>query len=185
MARSSITLPQLVGPAGETLDTWIPSGETAHREIDRIGGADADDLAAVTDTDPSPGTDHALVVKPLDAVNPIRDYVTSSALAAGGSVDLDGTAISSGATGKVERIYVASSVPCKWVLKMRDGAVEVVIGVLFTTAARLSERWEPPSKHFDTLAYVGGDENFRVTATNNDQQNAADVYATMYWDEVT
>jgi hypothetical protein len=184
MARSTIQLP--ADGTGKTLDTWIPAGETAHREIDRIGGAEADDLAAVTDTDPTPGTDHALVVKVLDPINPVTDYKTSADLAALASVNLDGTAISSGTTGKLKRVVVSSSVPCKWEIIKRDGASEVTVGVIRTGgyAGRPNGLFEPPDKHYSTLAYGDGDENFRVTVTNQ-WILAADVDATIFWDEVS
>jgi hypothetical protein len=170
------------------LDTELVTvaGESVHRERDQIAGVGADDIAVVTDTDPS-GSDHGLAVRPINVVNPITDALSSAGLAAGSSANLNGTLIASGATGKLMRVYVASSVACKWEIQTLDAAVAVSIGVLFTggLTGRANEEWTPPDKRFDTLAYGDGDERFRVIATNLDQENAADVYSTIYWDEVS
>lgn len=123
------------------------------------------------------------------SVNPVTgtavtDTLSSAALGAGSSVDLDGTAISVASTGKLLGVEVSSTVGCKWEIKTRDGAVLVVIAVFNTAHPTLSRTITLPSSDFATLGYGNGDENFRVTVTNLDQNNSADVYATIYWDEV-
>jgi hypothetical protein len=98
---------------------------------------------------------------------------------------MDGTAIASGKTGKLQSVIVSSTAAlCKFTIIARDGAVETTLGVCFTSQERPSFQWTPPDKRYDTLAYVGGDENFRVKAKNLDPLNSADAYATIYWDEV-
>lgn len=123
----------------------------------------------------------------LVAAYPVRDVLSSASLLAGSSVDLDGTTIAASKTGKLISAWLSSSVACKWVIKTRDGAIELSMGVAFTSGISgccPSLLWEPPDKGFCLLAGNGVDENFRVTATNLDGDNAADVYATIYWDEV-
>lgn len=121
----------------------------------------------------------------VDEGSPVRDTLSSSALAAGASVDLTGTAFAASTTGKLRRVFVSSTAGLvKWIIKLRDGAVETAIGVCFTTQAEPTFCWEPPHDSEDFLTYGDGDESFRVTATNLDQENAADVYATIYWTEV-
>jgi hypothetical protein len=122
---------------------------------------------------------------PSDVESPVSEHVSSAALAAGVSVDLDVSALPAASTGYLMAVLVSATVPCKWEIKSRDGAVEIVFDVIVTSIANPTFAWTTPDKRFNTLAYVGGDENFRVTATNLDQANAADVYATVYWDEVT
>lgn len=171
---------------GKRLDAELltVAGNPVYRERDRLAGEGADDLAVVTDTDPVE-VDHGVVVRPINVVNPIRDTLTSAALAAGGSVDLDGTTIASGKIGKLQAVMCASTAGlCKFTIKARDGGVETVVGVLFTSQDRPTFTWVPPEKQYDTLLGNGVDENFRVTAKNLDALNAADVYATIYWDEV-
>lgn len=186
MANSYIQLPE-DGP-GKKLDAGpvTVAGQGVHRERNQVAGAGADDIATVTDTDPTPGTDHALAVKLLDDISPVSDYKTQANLAAGASIDLDGSAIGNGTTGKLKRVLVSSSVPCKWTIIKRDGASETIIGVIRTGGFGSGPDgiFEPPNKHYNTLAYGDGNENFRVTAKNQ-WILAADVDATIFWDEVS
>jgi hypothetical protein len=174
--------------AGKKLDAekLTVGANDVYRERHQITGTDADDKAVVTDSDPIPGTDHALAVKILDPINPVSDYKTSANLGALASVNLDGSAIAAGATGKLKRVIVSSSVPCKWTIKARDGASETILGVIRTGgyAEKPNEVFEPPDKYYNTLAYGDGDENFRVTCLNQ-WTLAADVDATIFWDEVS
>lgn len=188
MADSSIGLPA-DGP-GKKLDTesLLVSAVLVQRERMQIAGASALEISRVLNTDPA-GTDYGLVVRLAPPVSVMSDYVTSSALAAGASVDLDGTTIAGSSTGKLLQVTVGSSVPCKWEIKTRDGAVLVTQAVIFTsgiTGGRPTIRWTPKSKEGITLAGAGVDENFRVTATNLGTKaiEAADVHATIEWDEV-
>ncbi len=188
MSDQRIILPDDTSNTGKKLDTeqLTVDSQTVQRERDQIAGTGADDIAVVTDTDPTPGTDHGLVVKVLPDVNPVTDYKTSADLAVAASVNLDGTTISSGTTGKLKRVIVSSSVACRWAIIKRDGGSETTVGVIRTGgyADKPSGMYEPPDKHYVTQAYGDGDENFRVTATNNDSR-AADVDATIFWDEVS
>lgn len=128
---------------------------------------------------------HEEVNQIVDEGEPVRDSLSSSALAAGASVDLNGTAIASGKTGKLRRVILASTAGLvKWIIKLRDGATETNVGVAFTSQQEPTFAWESPQDSEDNLPYGDGNENFRVTATNLDQENGADVYATIYWAEV-
>jgi hypothetical protein len=182
MANSYITIGAFL------LDTELVNvdGTDVHRERNQVAGVGADDIAVVTDTDPVPGTDHGLVVKILDSINPVLDYKTSADLAASASVNLDGTTISAGTTGKLTKVLVSSSVPCRWEIIKRDGAAETTVGVVRTSGygGKPDGVFELPDKHYCTLAYGDGDENFRITVTNK-WILAADVDATIYWDEVS
>lgn len=121
------------------------------------------------------------------AAYPVRDCLSSANLAAGSSVNLDGTTIAATKTGKLLGVQMASSAACKWIVKTRDGAIELTMGTVFTSGIagqKPSDSFRPPDKQFCTLLGNGVDENFRVTATNLDQENAADVYVTIWWDEI-
>lgn len=183
MADNYIQLP--ADGSGKKLDSdeLVVGANTVHRERDRIAGAGAAEIADVKASDPA-GSLYGLVTRPIGVVAPVRSALSSSNLAAGASVNLDATTIASGKTGKLMGVYVASTVPCKWVIQTRDGASVVNVGVMVTSPMRLMESWEPPDKRFDTLAYGNGDENFRVAVTSLDARNAGDVYATVYFDEV-
>lgn len=186
MADSFIQVP--VDDAGKKVDTeqLTVGANTVHRERVQVVGAADTEIARVVDTDPA-AADFALVVRQAPAVSPQVDYVTSANLAAGASVDLDGTTIAAASTGKLLRVTVGSSVPCKWEVKTRDGAVEVVRAVLFTggLVARPTDFWRPESKDGVTLAGNGIDENFRVTVTNLSESAlmTGDVHSTIEWDE--
>ncbi len=189
MADGFIRVP--VDGVGKRVDTeeLTVSSLTVQRERDIIAGAGPLEISRVLNTDPS-GTDYGLVVRQAPEVNPIVDQITSSALVAGTSVDLDGSTISAATTGKLLRVIVGSSIPCRWDVKTHDGGVEVTRAVLYTsgiTGGIPSWDYEPKSKDGITLAGAGVDENFRVTVTNLGTLATledADVHATIEWDEV-
>lgn len=121
--------------------------------------------------------------------NPMVDYITSSSLAAGSSIDLDASTIASGLTGQLMRVQVSSTAPCRWDIKTRDGAVEVIKAVIYTSGLTIdpSNDYKPFSKTNITLAGNGVDTNFRVTVVNLGTEATiqdADVHATIEWDEV-
>lgn len=188
MADQFIRLP--VDGVGKRLDTeeLSVSGNVVQRERNQIAGVLDTEIAAVLGTDPS-AVDFGLVVRQAPPVSPSVDYITSAALAAGASTDLDAAVISVASTGKLMRVDVGSSIPCKWEIKTRDGAVEVIKAVLYTSGlsgGNASRAYVPKSKEGVTLAGAGVDENFRVTVTNLGTQafEAADVHATIEWDEI-
>ena len=188
MADGIIRLP--VDGTGKRLDTeeLTVAALPVHRERNQIAGVVDIAIAQVLDTDAA-GTDFALLVRESPPVSPQSDYATSASLAAGASTDLDATTIAAGTTGKLMRVLVGSSIPCKWEIKTRDGAVQVVQAVLFTSGISSGDAtafYKPVSKEGITLVGAGVDENFRVTVTNLGTQasEAADVHATIEWDEV-
>lgn len=181
MADSTIGLPN-DGP-GKKLDTeqLTVGAETVQRERDRLAGAGAAELADVKTE--ALASHYGLVVRPINLTSPARSTLSSAELAIGASVDLDAATIPAATTGKLFVVDLASSAACKWDIKSRDGAVELTFTTVFTSEASPSARWQSPDKRFTTLLGNGVDENFRVTVTNLGNA-AADVYATVYWDEV-
>jgi hypothetical protein len=188
MSDQVIGLP--VDGAGKKLDTeeLLVNAITVQRERDQVAGKGDVEIAEVKNTDLA-GDDYALAVRQVPEASPQSDYATSVSLAVGASTDLDASTIAAATTGKLLRVEVGSTAPCEWAVKTRDGGVEVVIAVLFTsglTGGQPSRTYSPKSKDSVTLAGAGVDENFRVTATNigNQAFEAADVHATIEWDEV-
>lgn len=122
----------------------------------------------------------------MNAIDPAYSVLFSAALAAGASVDLDAAAIPIGKSGRFLGAHITSSAACKWVLATRDGGSVVAFVTVMTSGLSRTPamRVDPPGREFIELPYGNGDENWRVTVTNLDAQNAADVYATVYWDEV-
>jgi len=117
--------------------------------------------------------------------NPTTAFATSSALADGGITDLDSSQIGSGLTGKLVAILLTASVPVKGELKtVLNGIESAVILVMFARAGE-SALLYLPNKDFVTQAedVTAGLDGFRLSVTNLDNENAADVYATFFYDE--
>ncbi len=184
MSDGVIGLP--VDGVGKKLDTESldVGGTTVQRERIILAGLTDTALAYVLATDPAAAA-FALPVRPTGPVAPVLERLSSTDLAVGGSADLDGTTfVSSGLTGKLVAVTLASSVACKWDIKTLDGAIEVTKDTVYTSGlwGTPSMLWTPPHKEFVTIDHATGDEGFRVTAENLDVV-AADVRVTLYWDE--
>ena len=107
---------------------------------------------------------------------------TSAALGAGASVDLTHY-VTSGKTGHLMGIDVASTVPLKVVINTEVTAAKTTRVVLFTLSGTPIQ-WRTPYKTFITRASADATSGFSVTITNKDASVAADVYSTGFWDEV-
>lgn len=185
MADAFIQLP--TDGSGKRLDaeSLTVAAALVHRERMQIAGDTDVGIAKVLNTDPA-ATDYALVARLAALKSPATSVLTSAALAAGASVDLDGATIPAATTGKLLAATLASSVACKWIIKTRDGAVLVTIDTVFSGGLPHKPvfTWFTPNMDFATLAGAGVDENFRVTVTNLDDSRPADVYATLFWNEL-
>lgn len=113
---------------------------------------------------------------------PVFSTKTSSALGAGASVDLTHY-VTSGKTGQLMGVDVASTVPMKVVINTEVTAAKTARVVLFTLAAQ-PIIWRAPYKSFITRASADATSGFSVSITNKDATVAADVYSTAFWDEV-
>lgn len=103
-------------------------------------------------------------------------HLTSVALAAGATITLDGAQITAG-TGKLYEASVSSSVAIKAQLGTFDGTTFVVKRTFFVPANG-SILYEP--SRFDAITLpTGATAKFRWSITNNDNTNAADVYASI------
>jgi hypothetical protein len=113
--------------------------------------------------------------------NPVNDYQTSAALAAGSSVDLTTPEATS---KKLAAIEVWSSVAFKSFVHTVDNAVEstdpVAVG-----GGQADEPFLFRTTHRDyiTLGATAGLDAFRVKVTNLDDNLAADVYATFHYED--
>lgn len=186
MADAYVQLP--ADGAGKRFDSesLTVDGVLVYRGRNQVVGTGETDIAAVLGSDPGVSA-VGLVTRTVGVEQPVVDALSSSSLAAGASIDLDGTTIANLATGKLMAVSVGSSAACKWVIKTRNGGVEVEKGTIYTggLCGGPSGCFQPPDKNFITLAGSGVDENFRVTVTNLDYENAADVKATIFWDEIS
>lgn len=103
-------------------------------------------------------------------------HLTSPSLAAGASIALDGPQITAG-TGKLFEATVSSSVAIKAQLGTWDGTVFLPKRTFFV-AANTAFEYSPTRYDSITMASAAT-AKFRWLITNNDNSNAADVYASI------
>lgn len=113
--------------------------------------------------------------------------LTKASLAAGASTtvgtDLTSAAITNAKTGKLAQVVCSSSVRCKWQVGWANGSTLTPFFVGFSDAAQ-TFIWNGPVNDAGVFTKAGnGTVTWCVQATNEDNQNAADVYATIAWYE--
>lgn len=118
----------------------------------------------------------------LAPASPQHAQLKAGDVVAGLAVDKDTPSIAVGTSGKLGGVTIAATVPVKAEIKTVSGGVETLHDVVFTNEAVLSYTWEPPHDTYITLAGGAGNK-FRVTLTNLDTRDTADLYATIYYDE--
>jgi hypothetical protein len=119
---------------------------------------------------------------PVDqkAQSPQHERLTSVALSAGGNVDLTTADITTSTTGKLSGMDIGASVPLRCDVQTVSGARTTQT----TTFARAGETLLYRTPHIDHITLAGGAGNgFGVSITNLDTSEAADVFATVYWEE--
>jgi hypothetical protein len=108
--------------------------------------------------------------------------LSSADLAAGVNVDLTAVDITTGKTGQLIACDFGASVPIRIDIQTISGG-RTTRATLFAKAGE-TVPWRTPAPEF--ITQVGGAGNgFGVSITNLDTSQAANVYATLYWDEVT
>jgi hypothetical protein len=113
--------------------------------------------------------------------NPVNEYETSAALAAGSTATLT-TAEAGGKS--LAAVEVWSSVAYKVVLHTVDDAVESTDPIAIGGAqAHAAWNWNPTHRSYVSLTANAGLDAFRVKITNLDDSNAADVYATFHYED--
>ena len=122
----------------------------------------------------------ALNVVVGSVTNPVISAQTSAALAAGAAAALS---TAEAAAKKLRKVIVWSTVAIKVTLTTVDNAVES--GVKAVGGAQAFNEWvyDDPSKAYITLGTTAGLDAFRANITNLDDANAADVYATFYYED--
>lgn len=116
------------------------------------------------------------VTSGLAGVTGDSGHLTSAALAAGATITLDGPQIASG-VGKLYEATVSSSVALKAQLGTWDGTTFTVKRTFFIPA-NASFAYVPSRYDAITMA-TAATAKFRWSITNNDNTNAADVYASI------
>src|SRR3990167_3722568 len=114
------------------------------------------------------------------------DEGSQAALAAGATGTVAFTAITNAKTGQLDRVLVSSSVPVRAEIQSvtDDATGTTTAGVIFTSAAMLNERFDPPFDTYFTRT-SNGTAKFQAVIKNMDNSLTADIYAVGFWDEIT
>jgi hypothetical protein len=117
--------------------------------------------------------------------NPTISHDFALVVAAGSPSDLDSAQISSGLTGKLVAVLMCSSVPLKGEIKTVLNGIEGPTLITMFSKSGQNALLALPNKNFITQVedVTVGFDGFRLTVTNLDNENAADVYATFFYDE--
>ena len=115
---------------------------------------------------------------PAAPTNPTIDTQTSAAVAAGTEVDLDSAAITE--PENLTQVTISASVPFKARITLVENTVETVISELFGRAGTPLV-WQPPDRRYATVTNTAGTDVFRVQMTNMDTSEAADLYASFFY----
>ena len=115
---------------------------------------------------------------PAAPTNPTIDIQTSSAVAAGTEVDLDSAAITE--TENLTQVTMSASVPFKARITLVENTVETVITELFGKSGTPLV-WQPPDRRYTSVTNTAGTDVFRVQMTNMDTSEAADLYASFFY----
>jgi hypothetical protein len=115
--------------------------------------------------------------------NPVRTTGNSTDTAAAGTFTLDGPS-SDGTTTTVRGFDACASVPIKAELQTVANGAGTTILTMFAQAGERLEWRAPHRDYFDTAhPSNAGFDGFRIVLTNLDNENAADLYATLYTED--
>jgi hypothetical protein len=123
-----------------------------------------------------------LFVQSIDRVeNPQDDLLVATNLSPGGNTDLNAADIATGKTGRLLAVDVGSSVPIRCDIQLVNGSRVTRTSIYSITGETFP--WKVPAPAFFELA-GGTGKHFGVSVTNLSPYKAADIRATLYWDEV-
>jgi len=115
---------------------------------------------------------------PAAPTTPTINIATSAAVAAGTEVDMDSAAITE--TEFLTQVTVSASVAFKARITLVENTVETVIAELFGQAGT-PLIWNPPDRRYAQVASTAGTDVFRIQCTNMDTSEAADLYASFFY----
>ena len=115
---------------------------------------------------------------------PVRDSANSTNTAAGSSADLDSSE-QAGNTKKLAQVTCSASVAWKAIIQAAENAI--VVETYDTIFGRAGEtvQWKPPHRDYADriFATTAGFDGWRITMTNLDTAEAADLYTTIYHED--
>ena len=141
--------------SGNTNWNRVEVDDAGHLQVDVLSGAGADTPTGAT-----------------------ASNATSAALAAGASVELSTSDLAE--TENLALAIVSSSVPFKAVFKTISNGASATLAVMFGEAGETVE-FRPPHRAYVSVAASGGVDGFAVAITNMDTSEAADVYASWFY----
>lgn len=117
--------------------------------------------------------------------SPQKVRVTSAAVSAGSSANLDSTQVTSAKTAKLWQILATASVAIKVDIQTMLNGTGTTVATFFVQPNQ-AYTYNTPHPNFITQAesVTAGLDGFRAIVTNMDNASAADVYATFFWEEV-
>jgi len=125
------------------------------------------------------GANNDVTFSETPPTSPVVSAQTSAALAAGSAAALN---TAEAASQKLRKVYVWSTVAFKFTVHTVDNGVESAVKGYGGGQAFQMAEYMPPHKDYITLGATAGADNFRVNVTNLDDTNAADVYATIFYE---
>lgn len=109
---------------------------------------------------------------------PTIDNKTSAALAAGGSVNVDSNELTE--KENLSKATFTSSVPFKVSIASVENTVETIHAVMFGRAGE-TVSFDPPDRRYVSASNTAGTDVFRAKFVNHDTSEAADVYASFFY----
>lgn len=114
--------------------------------------------------------------------DPNSQLLQAAALAAGSGADVDAANLTSGKTGRLLGADIGASVPVRCDLQTVSGA-RTARAVIFADPGRTAS-WRAPAPRFIELLGTGTSK-FGAHVVNLSPHAQADVWVTLYWDEVS
>jgi hypothetical protein len=115
--------------------------------------------------------------------NPVRTHSSSTDTAVAATFNADGPE-SGGTTTKLAGFDVSASVPVKIEVQTVANGAGTTVDVLFAQAGEKCQ-WRPPHRNYYSVAHPAnaGFDGFRLAITNLDNENAANLYGTLYTED--
>lgn len=168
----------------ETDDDSVAFSQSQQRALSLLYGSDGAAWERIT-TDGSGALNVAITSGGGEAVptSPVRTTGSSTDTAAAGTFSHDGPE-SGGTTTKVRGFDASASVPIKAELQTVENGAGTTVLVMFAQAGERLE-WRAPHRDFYSKAHPsnGGFDGWRLVLTNLDNENAANLYATIYTED--
>lgn len=169
--------------AHTTGDTGVMALAVRQDTATALAGTDGDYIPLIVDsagrlhvTDPNAGAG--------TPTNPVRTLDSAAAVAAGSEDITIQTADLGGTTKKLTGVDITASVAWKGKIQSVSDGTPTDLVVLFGDSGE-SVQWRPPHKNYMSVTFGAnaGFDGFRCAMTNMDTSEAADLYATFYYED--